>query len=101
MLGKGQVPLHPCMLGEGRLPSMRGAAALASQHRNTTMAAAPACPHPPQVPLCCGPCIFENRRCDQFYPGEGRSEAVSEHLLGSGYQLKVRWGSGGGGGGGG
>ena len=44
-------------------------------------------------PLCCGVCVFEGRRCDALYPGEGRSEAVVQHLLDSGYRLKV--GSGG------
>lgn len=51
-----------------------------------------ACPHCPadeKPPLCCGVCIFESRRCDGFYPGQGRSEAVAQHMLGSGYNLKA------------
>ena len=40
-------------------------------------------------PLCCGVCQFERRRCDTFYPGQGRSEAVAQHLMDSGYRLKV------------
>lgn len=40
-------------------------------------------------PLCCGVCVFEGRRCDAYYPQEGRAEAVAQHLLDSGYRLKV------------
>lgn len=53
---------------------------------------ATACAHcdPNQKPpLCCGVCVFEGRRCDAYYPQEGRSEAVAQHLLDSGYRLKV------------
>ncbi|PRW50814.1 hypothetical protein C2E21_5439 [Chlorella sorokiniana] len=39
-------------------------------------------------PLCCGVCVFEGRRCDALYLGEGRSEAVAQHLLDSGYRIK-------------
>ncbi len=51
-----------------------------------------ACPHcdPNENPLlCCGVCIFERRRCDKFYPGQRRSEAVEQHLLDNGHRLKV------------
>ena len=53
---------------------------------------AAACAHcdPNQKPpLCCGVCVFEGRRCDAFYPGEGRSEAVAQHLGDSGFRLQV------------
>ena len=51
-----------------------------------------ACPHCPDTetpPLCCGVCIFESRLCSTFYPGENRSGAVAQHLLDSGFRLRV------------
>ncbi|PSC75775.1 hypothetical protein C2E20_1281 [Micractinium conductrix] len=51
-----------------------------------------ACSHCPAkenvaVPPCCGVCVFAGRRCEQFYPGEGRSEEAAADLTGRGFNL--------------
>ncbi|KAL4430006.1 hypothetical protein ABPG77_004376 [Micractinium sp. CCAP 211/92] len=51
-----------------------------------------ACPHCPKDEnplLCCGVCIFEDRRCSQFYPGEQRSETTAQLLLDRGFPLRA------------
>lgn len=53
-----------------------------------------ACSHCPAkenvaVPPCCGVCVFAGRRCEQFYPGEGRSEEAAADLTGRGFNLGV------------
>ena len=50
------------------------------------------CTHCPveKAPLCCGVCIFENRLCDTFYPGQNKSQAVVDFLVAGGHRLRVR-----------
>ena len=49
------------------------------------------CTHCPveKAPLCCGVCIFENRLCDTFYPGQNKSQAVADFLVSGGHRLRV------------
>ncbi|PSC75638.1 hypothetical protein C2E20_1286 [Micractinium conductrix] len=78
--GRVELPPPP---PPGSVPFLFDTAAMPSRAQ-----ACAGCPKKEKPPLCCGVCIFEDRRCEQLYPGQNRSEATLALLLGAGHRFQ-------------
>ncbi|KAI7846434.1 hypothetical protein COHA_000046 [Chlorella ohadii] len=83
---RGLVQLDASRSGNGSTPFLFDTQSMPSRDQ--------ACGHcPPNkpndpVPTCCGVCVFASRKCDDFYPGQNKSQHAMNFMLDGGFKLQ-------------